>query len=109
MLAAPDFNLITLSEFVEQATRICRVAQLPVLADADHGYGNALNVMRTVSELERAGISALTIEDTLLPPKFGRRSTDLIGMFEAVGKIRARRWRRESIRKWPSSVAPTPA
>ncbi|PZR75465.1 MAG: oxaloacetate decarboxylase, partial [Stutzerimonas stutzeri] len=50
---------------------------------------NALNVMRTVSELERAGISALTIEDTLLPPKFGRRSTDLIGMFEAVGKIRA--------------------
>ena len=89
VLAAPDFNLITLSEFVEQATRICRVAQLPVLADADHGYGNALNVMRTVSELERAGISALTIEDTLLPPKFGRRSTDLIGMFEAVGKIRA--------------------
>ncbi|WP_213661899.1 isocitrate lyase/PEP mutase family protein [Stutzerimonas stutzeri] len=89
VLAAPDFNLITLSEFVEQATRICRVAQLPVLADADHGYGNALNVMRTVTELERAGISALTIEDTLLPAKFGRKSTDLIGMFEAVGKIRA--------------------
>ena len=108
MLAAPDFNLITLSEFVEQATRICRVAQLPVLADADHGYGNALNVMRTVSELERAGISALTIEDTLLPPKFGRRSTDLIGMFRPSARF-ARRWRRESIRRWPSSVAPTPA
>lgn len=89
VLAAPDFALITLSEFVEQATRIGRVARLPIIADADHGYGNALNVMRTVVELERAGIAALTIEDTLLPAKFGRKSTDLIGMFEAVGKIRA--------------------
>ncbi|QLF92959.1 oxaloacetate decarboxylase [Pseudomonas sp. ABC1] len=89
VLAAPDFALITLSEFVEQATRIGRVAQLPVIADADHGYGNALNVMRTVTELERAGISALTIEDTVLPAKFGRKSTDLIGIFEGVGKVRA--------------------
>ncbi|WP_437881751.1 isocitrate lyase/PEP mutase family protein [Pseudomonas sp. LRF_L74] len=89
VLAAPDFALITLSEFVEQATRIGRVAQLPVLADADHGYGNALNVMRTVTELERAGISALTIEDTLLPAQFGRKSTDLISVDEGVGKIRA--------------------
>lgn len=89
VLAAPDFALITLSEFVEQATRIGRVAQLPVIADADHGYGNALNVMRTVTELERAGISALTIEDTVLPAKFGRKSTDLIGLFEGVGKVRA--------------------
>ncbi|MCP9337120.1 isocitrate lyase/PEP mutase family protein [Stutzerimonas xanthomarina] len=89
VLAAPDFALITLSEFVEQAARIGRVSRLPIIADADHGYGNALNVMRTVVELERAGIAALTIEDTLLPAKFGRKSTDLIGMFEAVGKIRA--------------------
>lgn len=89
VLAAPDFALITLSEFAEQATRIGRVSRLPIIADADHGYGNALNVMRTVTELERAGIAALTIEDTLLPAKFGRKSTDLIGMFEAVGKIRA--------------------
>lgn len=89
VLAAPDFALITLSEFVEQATRIGRVAQLPVLADADHGYGNALNVMRTVIELERAGVAALTIEDTLLPAQFGRKSTDLISVEEGVGKIRA--------------------
>ena len=89
VLAAPDFALITLSEFAEQATRIGRVAQLPVIADADHGYGNALNVMRTVVELERAGIGALTIEDTLLPAQFGRRSTDLISVAEGVGKIRA--------------------
>ncbi len=89
VLAAPDFALITLSEFAEQATRIGRVAQLPVIADADHGYGNALNVMRTVTELERAGIAALTIEDTLLPAQFGRKSTDLISIAEGVGKIRA--------------------
>ncbi|UUT23753.1 oxaloacetate decarboxylase [Pseudomonas sp. T8] len=89
VLAAPDFALITLSEFAEQATRIGRVAQLPVIADADHGYGNALNVMRTVVELERAGVAALTIEDTLLPAQFGRKSTDLISVAEGVGKIRA--------------------
>jgi carboxyvinyl-carboxyphosphonate phosphorylmutase len=89
VLAAPDFALITLSEFVEQASRIGRVSRLPVIADADHGYGNALNVMRTVVELERAGIAALTIEDTLLPAQFGRKSTDLIPVEEGVGKIRA--------------------
>lgn len=89
VLAAPDFALISLSEFVEQATRIGRVARLPVIADADHGYGNALNVMRTVVELERAGVAALTLEDTLLPAQFGRKSSDLISVEEGVGKIRA--------------------
>ena len=89
VLAAPDFALITLSEFVEQATRIGRVAQLPFIADADHGYGNALNVMRTVEELERAGVAALTIEDTLLPAQFGRKSTDLISIEEGTGKVKA--------------------
>ena len=89
VLAAPDVALITLGEFVEQATRIGRVARLPVIADADHGYGNALNVMRTVTELERAGMAALSLEDTLLPAKFGHKSTDLIGMDAAAGKIRA--------------------
>ncbi|KPU60407.1 isocitrate lyase family protein [Pseudomonas fluorescens] len=89
VLAAPDFALITLTEFVEQATRIGRVAQLPIIADADHGYGNALNVMRTVQELERAGVAALTIEDTLLPAQFGRKSTDLISTAEGVGKVKA--------------------
>jgi carboxyvinyl-carboxyphosphonate phosphorylmutase len=89
VLAAPDFALITLTEFVEQATRIGRVAQLPFIADADHGYGNALNVMRTVQELERAGVAALTIEDTLLPAQFGRKSTDLISIDEGIGKVKA--------------------
>lgn len=89
VLAAPDIALITLSEFAEQATRIGRVARLPVIADADHGYGNALNAMRTVIELERAGVAALTLEDTLLPAQFGRRSYDLISVEEGIGKLRA--------------------
>lgn len=89
VLAAPDIALITLSEFAEQATRIGRVARLPVIADADHGYGNALNAMRTVIELERAGVAALTLEDTLLPAQFGRKSYDLISIEEGIGKLRA--------------------
>lgn len=89
VLAAPDFALITLSEFAEQATRIGRVSQLPVIADADHGYGNALNVMRTVHEIERAGLAALTIEDTLLPAAYGRNTPELISLDEGVGKIKA--------------------
>ena len=89
VLAAPDIALITLSEFAEQATRIGRVARLPVIADADHGYGNALNAMRTVIELERAGVAALTLEDTLLPAQFGRKSYELISVEEGVGKLRA--------------------
>ncbi|PRB82752.1 oxaloacetate decarboxylase [Pseudomonas sp. MYb185] len=91
VLAAPDLALITLSEFAEQATRIGRVARLPVIADADHGYGNALNAMRTVIELERAGVAALTLEDTLLPAQFGRKSYDLISVEEGVGKLQAAR------------------
>ncbi|WP_095158862.1 oxaloacetate decarboxylase [Pseudomonas sp. Irchel 3E13] len=89
VLGAPDIALLTLSEFVEQATRIGRVARLPVIADADHGYGNALNVMRCVAELERAGVAALTLEDTLLPARFEEPLSELISVEEAVGKLRA--------------------
>lgn len=86
---APDLALITLSEFAEQAYRICRAGELPLLVDADHGYGNALSVRRTVEELETAGVAALTIEDTLLPAAYGARKTRLISLEEGVGKMRA--------------------
>src|SRR3981081_181605 len=71
VLGAPDLIVLTLSEFAGQAYRINRGAELPLLVDADHGYGNALNVMRTVEELETAGVAALSIEDTDLPPAQG--------------------------------------
>ena len=66
-----------------------RAAALPVLVDADHGYGNAMNVRRTVEELESAGAAGLTIEDTLLPQAFGETRTQLTSLQEGVGKIKA--------------------
>jgi carboxyvinyl-carboxyphosphonate phosphorylmutase len=66
-----------------------RAAALPVVVDADHGYGNALNVRRTVQELETAGAAGLTIEDTLLPAAFGEAKAQLISLEEGVGKMKA--------------------
>jgi oxaloacetate decarboxylase len=89
VLGAPDIILLTLSEFAAQAYRIGRAGTLPLLVDADHGYGNALNVMRTVDELETAGVAALTIEDTELPAAFGVDKPTLVSIDEGVGKMRA--------------------
>jgi oxaloacetate decarboxylase len=90
VLGAPDLIVLTLSEFADQARRICRaVKTLPLLVDADHGYGNALNAMRTVEELEAAGVAAMTLEDTLLPRPFGDGKVSLISLEEGLGKVRA--------------------
>ena len=89
VLGAPDLIVLTLSEFAEQAYRINRAGKLPLLVDADHGYGNALNVMRTVQELETAGVAAMCIEDTLLPRAYGEKQPSLISLEEGVGKMHA--------------------
>ncbi len=89
VLGDPDIALITLTELAEQMRRMSRAASLPVLVDADHGYGNALNVRRTVEELETAGAAGLTIEDTLLPQAYGQSKTQLISLEEGVGKMKA--------------------
>jgi carboxyvinyl-carboxyphosphonate phosphorylmutase len=90
VLAAPDICVLTLTEFAQQAYRINRAGSLPLLVDADHGYGNAMSVKRTVEELETVGVSALTIEDTLLPQRFGAGGEGgLITIAEGVGKMRA--------------------
>jgi carboxyvinyl-carboxyphosphonate phosphorylmutase len=89
VLGDPDIALITLTELAEQMRRMSRAASLPVLVDADHGYGNALNVRRTVQELEAAGAAGLTIEDTLLPQAYGEAKTQLISPEEGVGKMKA--------------------
>ena len=90
VLGAPDLIVLTLSEFAEQARRICRAGSLPLLCDADHGYGNALNVMRTVEELETAGVAGLSIEDTDLPAPYGSAGKPrLLSIDEGVGKMRA--------------------
>src|SRR6202163_1164793 len=89
VLGDPDVALITLTELAEQMRRMSRASALPVLVDADHGYGNALNVRHTVQELEMAGAAGLTIEDTLLPQAFGQTGTQLISIEEGVGKMKA--------------------
>ena len=90
VLGAPDLIVLTLSEFAQQAQRINRATELPLMVDADHGYGNALNVKRTVEELEMAGISGMSIEDTALPQPFGSVGrTKLLSIDEGVGKMKA--------------------
>jgi carboxyvinyl-carboxyphosphonate phosphorylmutase len=89
VLGAPDLVVLTLTEFADQLRRIARGSDLPIMVDADHGYGNALNVVRTVEELETAGVSAVMIEDTVLPAPFGGSDEDLISIDEMLGKLRA--------------------
>lgn len=88
-LSAPDVVVITLTEFADQIRRIVRASDLSLLVDADHGYGNALNVMRTVEETEHAGVSILGLEDTVLPARFGATSNELVSIPEMAGKLRA--------------------
>src|SRR6201996_1728826 len=89
VLGNPDLILLTLSEFAQQAYRINRAGKLPLMVDADHGYGNALNVKRTVEELETAGIGGMSIEDTELPNPFGTTKPRLTSIAEGVGKMKA--------------------
>ncbi len=89
VLGAPDLIVLTLSEFADQCRRMSRASRLPFCVDADHGYGNALNVRRTVEELEAAGVAALSIEDTVLPLCHGQRRTGLLSLDEGAGKMRA--------------------
>jgi len=90
ILGAPDLVLLTASELVQQAQRICRATNIPLLVDGDHGYGNALNVARTIEELANVGVAAATIEDTVLPTPFGSAGNNaLISLEEGAGKMRA--------------------
>ena len=90
VLGAPDLIVLTLSEFAQQAQRINRASSIPLMVDADHGYGNALNVRRTVEELEMSGVSGLSIEDTELPQTFeARGKTNLLSIEEGIGKMKA--------------------
>ena len=90
VLGAPDLILLTLTELADQVYRCTRVSNVPLVVDCDHGYGNALNVMRTVQEIDHAGAAAVMIEDTLLPRAFGASSApQLLSQDEGRGKIEA--------------------
>lgn len=90
MLGRPDAGLISFSEMVEALGKMCDAVNIPIIADAEGGYGNAINVIRTVKVFERAGLAGLFIEDQQLPtncPFMGQ--PPLISTREMVGKIKA--------------------
>jgi len=89
-LGRPDVGLLGMSEMVDNAKRIVDAVSIPVIADADTGYGNAINVIRTVQSYERAGVAAIHIEDQIAPKKCGHlEGKQLIPAAEMVQKIRA--------------------
>jgi 2-methylisocitrate lyase-like PEP mutase family enzyme len=88
--AVPDIGLLTMTEMVEQIRRMANAVDVPVIADADTGYGNPLNVQRTVREYEHAGIAAIQIEDQVSPKKCGHfAKKEVIAEEEMVQKLRA--------------------
>src|ERR1700723_1412427 len=89
-LGYPDFGLVTMSEMVANAGRIAAAVNVPVIADADTGYGNELNVVRTVREYEQAGVAGIHIEDQGFPKKCGHlENKAIIPLEDYLTKIRA--------------------
>lgn len=89
-LGRPDVGLLTMPEMVDNARGIVRATSLPVIADADTGYGNAINVVRTVQEFEQAGVAAIHLEDQVAPKRCGHLDgKQVVPVDEMVGKIRA--------------------
>ena len=89
-LGYPDYGLVTMSEMVERAAVLVRSVSLPVISDADTGYGNELNVTRTVREFEARGVAGIHIEDQVAPKRCGHlENKELITLEEYVSKIRA--------------------
>lgn len=90
LLGLPDIGLATMTEMVQNAKWIADAVDIPVIADADTGYGNALNVMRAVSEFEKAGVAGIHLEDQVFPKRCGHvEGKELISTAEMAGKIRA--------------------
>lgn len=89
-LGRPDIGLMSLPEMVDQARRIAGAIDIPVLADADTGYGNSINVIRTVREYEAAGVAAIHIEDQVMPKKCGHmEGKEVVPAREMVAKVQA--------------------
>ena len=90
LLGEPDFGLLTQTEVVAAAQRICSVVDTPVIVDADTGYGNALNVIRTVRDLRRAGAAGMFLEDQVWPKRCGHmKGKQVIPLDEQLKKLKA--------------------
>jgi methylisocitrate lyase len=89
-LGEPDFGFLTQTEMADTARAVCRVSRAPVIVDADTGYGNALNVMRTVRDLQEAGAAGIFLEDQVWPKKCGHMAGKrVVDTSEHAAKIRA--------------------
>ena len=90
LLGRPDVGLLSFGEMVDNARRIAHAVDVPVIADADNGYGSPINVIRTVQEYEAAGIAAIHIEDQVAPKKCGHmQDKHVVEVEEMVQKVRA--------------------
>jgi len=90
LLGQPDVGLLTGSEMVDNARRVAAATTLPVIADGDTGYGNPVNVMRTVRDYERAGVAAIQLEDQVAPKRCGHMTDkQVVPLAEMVAKVRA--------------------
>lgn len=90
LLGVPDIGLVSFSEMKERVSNICNAVDVPVIADADTGYGNSLNTMRTVKDYIRSGAAGLILEDQVWPKKCGHmQNKDVISIEEMEGKIKA--------------------
>jgi carboxyvinyl-carboxyphosphonate phosphorylmutase len=97
LLGQPDIGLLSMSEMADQARRMAAAIDIPILADADTGYGGVLNVVRTVREYENAGIAAIQMEDQVIPKRCGHmEGKQVIPKEEMVSKIRAAVYARKS-------------
>jgi 2-methylisocitrate lyase-like PEP mutase family enzyme len=89
-MGIPDIGLVTMSESIERAAQVVSVINLPIIADADTGYGNAVNLVRTVREFERAGVAAIHIEDQITPKRCGHLDgKEVISLGEMTQKLQA--------------------
>ncbi len=90
LLGRPDIGLLTMTEMTDAARRIVSAVGIPVIADADNGYGNAINVVRTVQEYEAAGVAAIHLEDQSIPKRCGHmEGKEVIPESTMAGKIEA--------------------
>ena len=89
-IGSPDLGLMTFSEVFDQANNICNAIEIPMIVDGDTGYGNAMNVRRTLKECAKAGCAGILIEDQLAPKRCGHTpGKDVVGREEAFDRIRA--------------------
>jgi oxaloacetate decarboxylase len=88
-LGVPDIVLSNMSDVVDHCRRISRMAEVSLMVDAEDGFGNAVNVVRTVREMEAAGVAAIEIEDNFVPKRFNVANPGLVSKEEQVGKLQA--------------------